>query len=601
MEQKRKIDLHFIIKQSRHLICFLVVVIFVFCYSISSFATVNSSSSATIASYFSVSTPSNMPILTYDNIELYYQNNGGDMSNVRGLWSGFYRMNSNNVTYMTTVWNDFVDNLSIPLDISKDGTTYDLSNARWMFFPVSTWNDRMYAVAIIGNGNISIVNGYLVSNAPFTFFRLYYISNAWDWGNSNIYQVSSVSNNGLYCYDMTTFYNAEAASGFFFTDLPIYAGSADGVTGYTNFSTDSTDFDFSNVNYDFNFLRTGNFIISPGEPLPEPEPESSFQGQFYNYAGVNGYFQGLNNNGVLWISNFSFNEYMRLHPEEYKVKIHYSGNIDKADTNIDVPVTYDYSEYIPLSYVIGNGSSYRLTREVLFTNFTAVSDSSVTLADGFKSITTQATGISSQNYTTFNFWTFEGTEYSNNPSFGLNHSLTNIVRQVYINAEVSIIWDPENDGQDETISGVYRKRIGLLDGTEQVMENNISNNYNPPSENNPQYPAQLKDSQGNIVVGAGGTNLSVNPVVYNNLNAAVEYLFNIDTSDYLNIVGNTHSAIQETFNMLTNTSQNGAWAIIERSYDLIPDEIWDWIKSAVAVILGGTIISWAMYFRIKKG
>lgn len=167
------------------------------------------------------------------------------------------------------------------------------------------------------------------------------------------------------------------------------------------------------------------------------------------------------------------------------------------------------------------------------------------------------------------------------------------IEDIYFGCRIYIQCNAVEPRQD---SGVYEFGQYLISGERKQQLNTISQNMNPPEIYDPQYPAQITDGNGNTIV--NGT--PVNTYLYNNLQATIEHLFNIDASDINNIGGNMHNMYQGLVTELSNTSQSGFWGVLKQTYTFIPEEIWNWIKIVVGFLLGGTVVGWAYNgWRIK--
>lgn len=618
MEEKKISKLHYWIRQLRHMICFVVVLLVVVFYSFDSFAAISTSSSDTIQNYFSIDASNDMPILYYDNIALYYGQDGGSMSNVQGLWQGFYCMNANNVSYMTGVWNNFVDTVSIPMDITKDGITYDLSSACWMFFPWDTWDNRMYAVPIIATGSLAIVNGYLVSDAPFTFFRLYYMSGAWEWGNRDVYLVTGTSDNGYYCYDMSTFYNAEAAGGFFFTDLPVYAGSSDGSTGFQTFTLSSTDFDFSN-NYDFNFLRTNDFIVSVGQPNNSGSGINTGESDAYHYLNfnMNNSYTSQHFDKFYHIMKFQYNQNMILHPEWYQVKSEayftYKDSSMQNAVRLDYPATSSMTLQ-DLGLLYGNGGSapevaYQYYESSRFTDSNNKSLTSYFL-DSIHSLTNaNIQYIDTSSYihqltdavsNVFGY-SFEGfgvprTTYEIIPEFGSTIEIAELTCNVWI----------EQVSNGDYRSGVNTSGYDWLTGKVSITSNDNNVNLYPvdPSSGLPSSVIQGQGSGTGVTYGGsnnayaqggqgGNSIVTINPPNEPYILSMGEY------GDMADIFTGIRDAFQSVGGGGSNRRTAGAdesnggndfITVIGNTFEFLPSQLWQIMTISISIVSGVAVV-----------
>lgn len=593
--------IHYWLKQIRRPICFLMVACIVFCFGFNVNAEADNIS---FLSYYGVdSSNESICFFRYSTARQYYQEDGYNSNNVwadnsgyviKPYWNGDI---SNFVSWVTNGGN-MVNSLSV------SGVTYDVSNdyrIYSLFNGGPSYNNDV-VFYIHNSGYVCIVNGYLVSDNPFE-----YIYRTGTGLASGI--VNTQSNNGYYCLylkqDAFSYH-----SPMVFTSLDIFCSSSDGDSGFTSFTTEDTDFDLgSSSNYNFNYLKTKNIIVDPNEEEEEVEPV--VMGQYYNYAGVSAQFGPSSNTSLTVDVKLSYNEYMRLHPNEYKINVDYycipfitDGNHyfqAHHEFNLETITGYghytvssgnSFSDTVTFNDLIWNTGNLTLRNHLLteYRNRYAYSSSNMSDDDVFYNIFNYVYGNSGSSH-------YTGDDFGNGYKIGswtLNNLLTNWITEMQAGVDIYITWV---GGEPETTSGHYKMTYRTGQGT-KISQNDISQNFNPPETSDPQYPAEIKDSNGNTVI--NGTPVSTN--VFNNLNAMVEYLYHLDLGEYMTLTGNIQNNFQYMINEVSKQDSNGFWGVLKEVYDIMPDEIWTWIKAAVAAILGGAVYSWYINgVRIKKG
>lgn len=572
---------HYWLRQIRRPLCLALIVLIVFCHGF-----VVSADDLTFREYFQVSSDTQeVPALYSNNMSVIYTAEGKDFSKIFSNVNNIFAHRGDSTAWFNA---GMVNNSNFKLftTINYNGVTVDYSNSYTVITGYYSSPNQGEVHRFNGNGKFCYIDGWVVSDSPFI-----YTIGVWYNGNYNFYissqnvSVSSAQGNGLYCYNLSQNYTV-------FTDMNVYLSSSDGGSGFTTFTLESTDFDFDAENYNFNYVKTGDLIISPADPLPMPE--GSNIGQHYTYAGIDAYFTDGNASSVILNYNISPNEYMRLHPYEYDVNFRFYAVIVTNDTeHPNIRLTYSYNTMQGAEMAINNNRNY--TRIQL--SFDQLeSNEGYNLADALKSWWGGVTGASENYYNENGSVISFGGQSMNDASrsFGgyrLNPNLK--IEDIYFGCRIYIQCNAVEPKQD---SGVYEFGQYLISGERKQQLNTISQNMNPPEIYDPQYPAQITDGNGNTIV--NGT--PVNTYLYNNLQAMVEHLFNIDASDINNIGGNMHNMYQGLVTELSNTSQSGFWGVLKQTYTFIPDEIWNWIKIVVGFLLGGTVVGWAYNgWRIK--
>lgn len=585
MKCKDRVKWHFIIKQAKRPLCFMIVMVVVFSYTLNTFA------ATTVSDYIDWFTFSGFsqdvqsyPCLSTQNITIYAQQDNIDMSVVTG---GFWRSVSGVYPANQSTFNSGVkyNGRTVPSKLNIDGVIYDITNCYW--FITGTESAYMNLNIIVGEGQIALVDNYIVSEKPFFYTTNLKTDNATSWsfnGVPDIIYVSSKQTNGYYCS------NYSGNLRYTGTNMSCYASSSNGSTGFTNFSVSSTDFSFENDNYDFNFLKTGFGIIAGSDPVPEDE-DNSVLGQYYTYAQVNGNFGPSSNTSLSVHASFSMNEYMRTHPEEYKVNIDYvvipfivQGNHYfqcHHEYSLGSLIGYghyqvpdgSFSDTVDFDHLIWNTEQLNLSTHILqeYRNRYPSSSDNMSNSDVFRNIlnwgvTSESSGKDIDTHGGVNI----GEWY-------INNLLSNWITEMQASCTISIVWI---GGEPEFTSGEYTWQYRTGKGTE-VIKNTIGNNFNPPETYDPLYPQQITDSNGNVVVNGNPINVEV----YNQAKLTLEYLFHIDIDDLLTMQSSLGGAVNEVIGVISNQTNSGFWAVVHETMGYIPDEIWGWIKGAVALVV----------------
>ena len=203
-----------------------------------------------------------------------------------------------------------------------------------------------------GTGQIAMVDSYVVSEQPFYLTRnsQSYTAGYWAFnGVPNYAYVSTPSDNGLYCYDIR--------SSWYYcgTNLSIYASSTDGNSGFTNFSLTTTDFDFSNSNYDFNFYKTGLGVIAGSDPEPLPDVSEIEANAFHNMAVTmrTSYAGPVNNSSVVCHFNYGWNNYILTYPNLFKQLSDYTATlIYVSATGTESELTFTFSSEYNIEMIL---------------------------------------------------------------------------------------------------------------------------------------------------------------------------------------------------------------------------------------------------------
>ena len=603
--------LHFWIKQLRRPLCILLALSIVFIYGFVAHADGTSDFDNRFSSDLT-----NMSDLLYGGGMLSnYTANGGDItklpgspsSNSSGIMSSNYLTSLGSASSFLSNFKTFFSSYTFPSSFTYQSVTYDLTNA-YTLVAASTWDYTISArdvFLIISEGNIAMVNGYFVSDTPIYI----YAPNNGNVNQMTIYSQTTVSDNGFYCYLVQSI----PANGAFtnsypkkllFTDLDVFYASTDGFSGFESFSTTSTDFDFSNTaNYfNFNYLKTGGAIVAPGDPVASPVYDQT--GKHYNYGSAVSSVYGSPFNSLYVGTTLSVNDYMRSHANQFYVVFENTVGLKVSGEN-RVSYFTDGGSYFSLDRLVRNGTwSFNVLIDPgLWMN--GGQSMSAYLRSGYQVITnTNPDYYSDGSWSVVDdvlnvyFLTADYKKYNYN---GIKNILqgpgklevANITTKVYFVFNA----DGDYDIEEENKSGSYVVTFNLLSGDYLVGQNDISKNLNP-LEGGSNYPIVYPDGSTATSGNSGGNVISNNSVV--NFSNAIEYLFNIDITDLENLQGNMADNYNFVIRNVADTSSNGFWAVLTETYSLIPDDIWTWIKTAVAAILMCAVYRvYISHYRLK--
>lgn len=579
---------HYWIRQIRRPMCLALIVLIVFCHGF-----VSNAENINFKDYYNIDGDS-LSILSFDGMKSYYNSFEYDSSKLFDLRTK-YNIMSNGQSYLNTY---LVNNSNFYLfnSVENNGFTLDYSDCYTVIEAFSDGNpNNVYVYRFNGSGTFKMVNGFVISDSPFIYSTGSWYNNGYTFYSSgkNI-NISQASGNGFYCCPVNF-------GQVVFTDLDINISSSDGSSGFTNYSANSTDYVINNENFNFNYVKENGFIVSPADPIIEPE--LNIIGQYYTYANVSGSFAPSSNTSLGAHLSINANEYMRTHPEEYKVNLDYYVIPFITDGNHYFQCHHEYdlssliggghyqipdgsfSDSVDFNHLIWRTEQTTLAQHIIenYRSKYPNSANNMSVSDVFRNIfnwdITSSSSGKEINGVVLGNWT-------------MNPLLSNWFASMQAGLTVTITWI---GGNPEYTSGEITFTYKTGEGT-KVTKNTISNNFNPPEVYDPQYPAQITDGNGNTIV--NGT--PVNTYLYNNLQATIEHLFNIDASDINNIGGNMHNMYQGLVTELSNTSQSGFWGVLKQTYTFIPEEIWNWIKIVVGFLLGGTVVGWAYNgWRIK--
>lgn len=602
MNKEKISKVHYWIRQLRRPLCMIMVFVIVFCYGFVSNAEVVIGEEIGIKEMFNIaSDTTSITPLTMNNIQSNYSAKLNDWSKVNGAGRNFIGNNGN-----ATVINNYISNdKSLVNNISLGGVEYNLSDFyKIILCPTSGYNAFMYVGG--GSGNIALVNGYLVSDAPFYYIMIqdrgyWYIreNNVNDHGS-----ITSVSSNGYYVFDLYSKFNSYS-NYTVLSDINIYFSTSDGSSGYTNFSIDSTDFNFDSDNYNFNFLKTEGKI--KGSADPEPIPDSNgiveYAKSRMNFGMSSQYLGGKRLNNSIHRLRINYPQVMRNNPELFTVKGSYT-----AAMTIEGEGTYQY-EYNRSLIVTGPravGMSY-IDAPIDFTGFVRTDGSGRTLWQDYLYAVHVVTGVSEQQIEANGLWEnyikvigdvvslISGNE---NPLGYLVPEMVNTVKQLEIRGD---IWIGVN-GNDETYdSGHNITKHDFITGDYDILSSENTINQYPAEGQDPyQLPAVGNDS-GNQLPTYGGNG---NNYAYGGQGGTV--IVNPEQVPYTMDMGE-YGSMADLFNAIRDSLQYGSgdsnvvtagndkvnnnfMYLIEGVYGMLPPNIWHLITISISIISGVAVV-----------
>lgn len=599
---------HYWLRQIRRPLCLALIVLIVFCHGLIVEAAIADTQKDSISNIYNVdefTTP-----LLWQTMRENYISKGNDvtkLNNYNGSGGLNYPASNSSLFSGGQIYSGVLDTIknntpsvNIVNNFKYNEIEYDLSNCYTILY-IGGNSGLVYPYAYtriksLNNDKIVIVDGKITSKSPFIKVSLSG-QNSDNDNNPYIENVNNIDSNGLYSTNLNDIWVRTNYEMLAFNDLDIYFSSMDGSSGFT-----LNNFDFDNIDnyFNFNYYKTEGIIVN------ETEKEEILDlsiGQHYTYANVSGSFAPSSNTSLGTHLSINANEYMRTHPEEYKVNLDYYVIPFITDGNHYFQCHHEYS----LSSLIGGGhyqvpdgsfsDSVDFNHLIWRTEQTTLSQH---IIESYRSKYPSSSNNMSVSDVFRNIFNWDVTSSSSGKEINgvilgnwtMNPLLSNWFASMQAGLTVTITWI---GGDPEFTSGEITFTYKTGEGT-KITKNTISNNLNPPEVYDPQYPAQITDGNGNTIV--NGT--PVNTYLYNNLQATIEHLFNIDASDINNIGGNMHNMYQGLVTELSNTSQSGFWGVLKQTYTFIPDEIWDWIKIVVGFLLGGTVVGWAYNgWRIK--
>lgn len=550
----------------RHFIAIFSVLIFILVYTISSLA-----SEITIRDYFQIS--SDCPILTPSGVQTRYTAQGGVYTNIIDY-------NTGQSIYKTSVYNQWSQsNFEAVINspyigvINYNGIDIDVSK---MYYVIGqNYNTNGYYITYFDNEDeeyMAVLGSQIVSYSPITRYMIWVT-----WGTSN-YTVSSVTVDNTDDYYGYYSFHVNGGSSYYympaFTNLPMYAPSSDGKSGFTSY--EEFVLDSMEDYYNFNYQITEDYFIDPNAPVPPIVDEEVNKNL---YANLSAYITGLTSSSLRLHINYALPSYMRQHPEYYALSIDYLAYLSTTNTSI-VANDFSYSIGIPMTQVIGYNNATSYSTDINFSDLRGEGDS--TLQSVLKHYWSHTTGGNEQYYTDGSVISFGGA----NPEGGSNsfgkYQLGEgyDIDQLSLRATVRLI-----STVDGTSSwGAYSTEFDLLEGTQKILQNDISSVldedtlepvfkdvgtsggtsqvYNAP--NATAYGGNATISPGAIVINQNGEDIVVDPGRLRDFASVIETL-------KTELVG-------------VGVEDGSYLTVVKQYFNILPEQIWTMIIISVGTI-----------------
>lgn len=531
----------------------------------------------------------NMPVFTSTSMASIYGNDGGNISNVsiRSTSNTAYPFQNSFLDF--TWWQGFYHNIPILTTINVDGITYDVSKAYTVIVgdqsTHSTTPSTVDYLLVWGSGSFRLIRDIVVSDQPFSYYSMRSDgSSSWcPWGTLPVQTVTTASGNGFYCLGSNTIFNL-ANTYLAFTDLPIYLPSSDNYSGFTSFTTSSTDWSLLIDCYNFNFVQEGDFFIGPNDVQPEPPSDSIH----YLNANVSANLVGSPFNSLYLETKFYPNSYIQLHPEQFilQYKMEF---VVANETSTVIQFEDDQHTWIDVSTLSRSGA-WAFTQGIDTNDFL---ESNNDLYSWLRTQYSNVTGTSSSYYS-------EG-DYSLDPTWGILYN-----ENVYKGLKGSLIYGNSANSTNygltmctftceytlstvsegvETYSGTYRYNFDLLTGNESVTNNMTTNLY--PTENETGLGTINTNPSG------GGSSTSYGGNAYGgnvNINMGNNVEFGIPEASYIAV----QDAWEHLLIFFDVNKERSVWAFIGEGFGCLPQPIWGWILASVATI---TVVSTVNFVR----
>lgn len=521
------------------------------------------------------------PNLDISSMQIAYESSGG-------VWSNLY---TTSMVHDNT--GRFVDapyGYKLPTSITVSNTTVNFPSTAY-YFSGYAWNSAssqqfFYNFRASGSGHFAIVNQYgvstqrpiVISDQPFVVGYTRYMAYFGTINVVGLVNVDTLSENGFYVYD------AGGVLGCGLTNIPIYCPSSDGKSGYTNYSSTSTDFSFSGDNFNFNNLLANDIVIDPNPPQENPDEVQPFSslGLNFVFGSVDPEFiSASDDSGIFAEYNFHLNSYMLTHPDEFTFHMEY----DVIATTVIGDGKFEYNRSITVSDILKNNDQ-TFAHNMRWYDFEDAND--YNLGQLLNRIYTNA-GNQSSSYTDGAVISYGAGRAGSTRTFG---KMTSGVRNLYDNDISSMkfyytcyfVWH----GEPETTSGKLKGWKDLKSANNNTTQNDISNNYYPPSSDvASQYPSNSGGSGGNTTNNGGVFN-DGDVIIYDNDGLWTPYT--LDQVSYANV----KDMFDDIREFIDSTSDNSFWGVISRTFSYIPAKIWQYITITVAVICGFAVVRYVL-------
>ena len=622
MSQKKKKTSRImtILNQGRHIICAVIVFLIVFVYSIDSFAAGTIGSTESLLDYYQILDVTQMPILYKGAFVNYYVAQGYSSSEINWQQNSIKYFFFNNDTAPGSNIYTNARSLMSSTDLATsytDGVTYDLSNAYTYISAQSVTNNNLRCCLRILSLNSSKICAvfdnnaalYFVSASPFIIYQQ--VSNT-------VTNVDTASTNGLYCYPCTSISDMYNSFYCAFTDLDIYYPSSTGNSGFTTFSTTSTDLDLSAENVNFNIFKTGEYIVSPGDPDPVNNPVGYDDAYHYLNFNVANYYSSVPMTKIYHGMDFQWNQNMIEHPDWYAIDTEYVFSYKDDWMNSTVELHVNDSGPISLKnlgLLNGNGgfAPDKYVQGVGFNDFKDGNGNTLTYY--INSTITRVTNTSVEYVDKRNFWEEVVTTASNNiidfinillgsniPAWeGLGNGYYHVsneygssieVMKVTCYTKVSRLTNLSGMLEDNDVdyeSGTNVSSYDFLTGTLSVPSNDNATNLYPPEGD---LPASVINSSNNLSGGGSGGGVSYggsnNAYAQGGAGGMVTNIINPEQTPYtmpmddFGRMKDIFDTVKYSFNQANE--QNGFMPVLEETFEMLPSQFWQMLMLGFGVI-----------------
>lgn len=598
MNKEKISKVHYWIRQLRRPLCMIMVFVIVLSYGFISNA---EQVLETFNERYNNSSTS-LPGWSYNTMKTVWGENGGDITkiNYSGNYYGGSRLNLN-----TQIFNN--ENAKVSKILTVDGVNIDLSD-KYISLPQNSSNNYIvFQFYFIGNGRFALVDNYYVSDES---FRILYVTQNVQTGDftyndtNHWFDSTQISGTNLFGFRIDN-YNGY---GLQFTDLDVYMSTSDGSSGFTGFS----DFSFDGDNYNFNYFKTQDYIVSPADPEPIPDGNGivEYAKSRMNFSMTSEYIGGTNVKNAKHRLHINFPVALKSNPEIFQVRGNYTAVLDVDGMG---SYTYEYNR----SFVLSGPKAVNMTyidAPIDFTGFYRTDGSGRTLWQDFLLYAHQVLGTSEQIIDENEFWhnlfdavesgtwlgSGPGTNYTSDRLAYIKPEFGSIVNAFKIKGDIwlSLI---TNDGSYDTGHNVTDH--DFITGDYDVISSDNTVNFYPIEG---QDPYQLP-STGNGSGIMGGSNNYGGAVAYGGQGGQggtvivnpEQVPYTMDMGEY-GSMADLFIAIRDSLqygsgdsNVVTagnDKVNNNFMYLIEGVYGMLPPNIWHLITISISIISGVAVV-----------
>lgn len=580
--------LHYWVVQLRRPLCFLVVLAIVAVWFCCTGAYAAPSGYTDFETHYGVDANTELPALKSDTMLQLYANDGYNSSNVTG--TNAYIVNS----FSTQQFNDYIVHNANYLfydTISINGVNYNFADGHMLIgdnLNHVNYSNQRY---IFTDGNVAIVNHWIVADAPIVIGYREFSNGA--FGNfQQTYNIDTASDNGFYCWDINT-YNGYGAR---FYDLDLFLSSSDGESGFTSFDLTSTDFSFSGNNYNFNYLKTGNYINVPSDPEPLPEDTyGDYVKSRMNFSMSSYYIGGKMLNNAKQHITIVWPEVVINNPENFYIYAEYNGKYQ--DESLASVITFNRQvmqhqgqvKKIPVSSLIRNGqleSSFDI--DIPLSVLVDANDKSMYryFLESVSAFSDSSIDSVINNNLWLQFLNDLGESISNlfggsdaQPLAKLVDSIQAYITTMEIDGYIRLVYD---NGTTNYQTGNNHTRFNFMTGDSSIVgTDNTINQYPAEGENPYQLPS---NGSGSTVNTTNNNPVNVQVTVENVAREIFKpFILTDETVSTANVASNWNFMLEQLGDL---NKENGFWAVIKETYNALPEGVTTMVYAAIAAILG---------------